>query len=434
MKIFYGTAEIGEGEIESLIKKGEDILSVYGDIKNKVVVCRSSEQKGNILQWKLSQRMGFVPMFTAPDFHPETSYAHRCYDIDIILDWKNNGWETHQLERSPQAVHLELPQYGIIQMTSATTGEAKMVLRTVDDIKAETKRYQEHMNFRSGDRFMTMAPFYHSYAFFCVLLMCELNDADLVIPDIIIPRRLIELCGLMKVNCLYAIPYILDKMTEVNNFDSFGNEMKVIMSTAQAVSPELDNKFMNKFGYHISSQYGSTEVGCTAMNSAEDGGWLTPLSGIRFKTFKNNAGQDQLIIDTGKTGGYYILPDKIECIHEKGFRTSDVAELRENGSVRILGRADRVLIRTGEKLDAGFVEKILEGFEDIQKTVINLNDRNELICNYSTFSRKTADVSLWKNYCSEKLLSYQIPEYFVYDTSLEASGTSWKETGRKVKK
>lgn len=431
MRIFYGTTEIGENEVESLIANGEETLSVYSELKNKVVVCRSAEQKGNILQWKLSQRMGFVPMFTAPDFNLENSYAHRCYDIDIILDWKNGSWETHKLEPSPEAKKLVLPQYGIIQMTSATTGEAKMVLRTVDDIKAETKRYQEHMNFESKDRFMTMAPFYHSYAFFCVLLMCELTGADLVIPDIIIPRRLIELCGKMKVNCLYAIPYILDKMTEVNNFDSLGNDMKVIMSTAQAVSPELDNRFMNKFGYHISSQYGSTEVGCTAMNSAEGAGWLTPLSGIIFKTLKNDAGQDQLIIYTGKTGGYYILADRIECLHENGFKTSDVAELRADGSIRILGRADRVLIRTGEKLDAGYVEKILEGFEDVQKAVVSLNDHNELICNYSTFSRKKADVSVWRNYCSEKLLSYQIPEYFVYDQALEASGTSWKEAGRK---
>jgi acyl-coenzyme A synthetase/AMP-(fatty) acid ligase len=216
-------------------------------------------------------------------------------------------------------------------------------------------------------------------------------------------------------------------MTEVNVCDSLGSKMRVVMSTAQAVSKELDQSFTEKFGVHISSQYGNTEIGCAAMGSADNNGVLTPLPNVHFTVFTNDADQNQLVIHTGKTGGYYILRDRLQCIHENGFRTSDIAELQSDGCIRLLGRADRVLIRAGEKLDAGYVEKILEGFAGIQKAAVHLNDRNELICSYATADRQKADIAAWKNYCRDRLLSYQIPEHFVYASALETVGKSWKE-------
>lgn len=431
MQIFYGTKALGVDELNTWIANGKNALASYGDLKGKVVVCRSDSQLGTVLQWKLAQSMEFIPMFTAPDFCLMHAYAHECYDIDIILDWKNGNWATERLDPFPHAQRLTLPPHSIIQMTSATTGEAKMVLRTQADIEGENKRYLQHMGFSAADRFMTIAPFYHSYAFFCVLRMCELTGADLILPDIILPRRLIELCNSMQVNCLYAIPYILEKMTEVTTIDAIGCEMKVVMSTAQAVSKTLDQKFAEKFGVHISSQYGNTEIGCVAMGSAEDCGRLKPLPGVQFSIVQNAANQNQLVIFTGETGGYYILRDGIQCLHETGFRTGDIAEVYTDGSIKLLGRADRVLIRAGEKLDAGYVEKILEGFPGIQKTTVHLNNRNELICSYATIDGQKADVSAWKDYCKGKLLSYQVPEHFVYVVALEKVGKSWKSLYQK---
>lgn len=429
MEIFYGTREVGKDVLERRVQEGETALRSIGAGKNEIVVCRARTQLGTVLQWQLARRMKFVPMFTAPDFNLEESYAHKRYTIDAVLDESpDGGWEAKRFNTDRIRKTPDLPQGGIIQMTSATTGEAKMVLRTFDDMEVETRRYQAHMGFLPEDRFMTMAPFYHSYAFFCVYLMCEKTGASLVLPDMILPRRLIELTGKMQVNCIYAIPYILQKMTEVTTFDSLGSKMKVVMSTAQSVSPELSERFYEKFGCGIHSQYGSTEVGCVAMAPASCGGVLKPLPGVRFETVKNESAQNQLKIHIDGSSGYYILKEGIQKIGDGGYLTNDIAEITEEGGIRILGRADRVIIRTGEKLDADYVEKILEGFPNIEKASIHLNDKNELVCEYAT-SRKNeeVDVAEWKRFCAIRLLSYQIPERFLHNPNIASSGKSWKE-------
>ena len=429
MKIYYGTQELSSETLERMVTVAEKALHQNQLRENEVVVCRSETQLGTIVQWWTAQRLHFIPMFTAPDYNLEESYAHRCYSIDLILDMKADGTcAVTRLPASPTAKPLTLPQTGIIQMTSATTGEAKMVLRTWDNIKAETDRYLEQMQFTEQDCFMTMAPFYHSYAFFCVLLMCERTGASLVLPDIVLPRRLIELTGKQKVNCLYAIPYIFDKMTEVTTFDTLGSEMKVIMSTAQSVSDELAQRFADKFGYDIYSQYGSTEIGCVGMARVlGSDGFMTPLNGVTFETIRNNSDQQQLVIRMDDSAGYYILEDGVRCVNQNGYLTNDLAQLAEDGRVKILGRADRVIIRTGEKVDAGYVERILCGFPNMHKATVKPNERNELICEYATKNEEEVDVPGLKKYCQQYLLAFQIPERFVYNKCLRNSGRSWKE-------
>lgn len=428
MRVFLGTQEIGNERLKELIGNSERLLKENGVKKGDVVVCRSQTQLGNIIQWRLSQRMNFIPMFTAPDYNLEKSYAYLSRGINSVFDIRNdNSSSFFRLDESVNQ-RLALPHGSIIQLTSATTGESKMVLRTKESIDAETDRYIEKLGFNENDRFLTIAPFYHSYAFCCVLRVCEKTNADLVLPDVIMPSRVIELTEKMNVNCLYSIPYFLDKMTEVKRKNSLGREMKCVMSTAQRVPRELAERFREKFGCRIMQQYGSTETGCTALSDvlAHDG-FMEPLHGVRFETFKNTSGKNQLIIHTDATAGFYITPDDIQSIGDGGYVTNDIARIGENGTVKILGRADRVIIRAGEKLDASYVEKVIGSYPGIKRASVKMNKQNEIVCEYAAAENSDIDLEKLKKHCRTYLLNFQIPMRFIQNELLAASGTNWKE-------
>lgn len=303
-----------------------------------------------------------------------------------------------------------------------------MVIRTPDNIHNETARYQKRMQFGEGDRFITMAPFYHSYAFFCILLMCRQTGASLVLPDIILPRRLMELTNTLNVNCVYAIPYFFEKMLDVQTIPELTPDIRYVMSTAQRVPAELAENFRRRFGLSIRQQYGSTEAGCVAEGDVLSGaGYMEPVEGVSFFTEQNAAGQNVLRIRTEETIGQYVYSDHVETISRNGvYATHDVAEIAADGSVRILGREDRVIIRTGEKLDAAYVEGILTQYPGLDRAALSLNDRNELICEYASADDSELNLPKLREYCGKYLLDFQIPERFIHTPALLRKAKNWK--------
>ncbi|MCR4803326.1 MAG: acyl--CoA ligase [Lachnospiraceae bacterium] len=386
MRVFLGTQEIGKSEIEKILKDMECELKWYGAKEGNMVLCRSKTQLGNVLQWWLCKRMNLLPIFVAPDFRIANHKAIQHYSVRFVIDIdQKNQFTIHKNSCLKQTVSLDIPSGSIVQMTSATTGEAKMVLRTADTIVAETRRYQQFMKFEEQDRFITMAPFYHSYAFFCVLLMCEMVSADLILPDIILPRRIIELSKQTQATCLYAIPYFLQKMVEVEQYSELGNNMRYVMSTSQKIPEQLAVEFQKKFGVSMFHQYGSTETGCVAIgNVLKEQEFVTPLSEVVFFEKSNLLSQKVLCVDTKKTLGCYLTEKGIQKLgDENGFyMTNDKAKFREDGTAKLMGRADRVLIRAGEKINGSYVEKILMRFPGIKKAAVSLNEKNQLVCKY----------------------------------------------------
>ena len=75
-----------------------------------------------------------------------------------------------------------------------------------------------------------------------------------------------------------------------------------------------------------------------------------PLPGVRFGL------ADSILTIAGPTLGLGLWP--ADLFPREGFLTQDRAELGADGSVRILGRADRVIVSGGEKIDPSRVEGV----------------------------------------------------------------------------
>ena len=220
-------------------------------------------------------------------------------------------------------------------------------------------------------------------------------------------------------------------MTKVKNFNSLGENIETVMSTAQVVSIELAETFKNKFDISISTQYGSTETGCMAIGKVlEDKGFQYPLKGIIPHLVKDEAERNHLYIDCPDVLGEYVDENGIHLIgDDEWYDTKDIAQENKEGGIRILRRSDDILIRAGEKIDAKRVASILEELPEIKKARVILDKKsNLLMCLYS--GEKNLDISKVREYCKKQISEYQIPQHFEWSEEMENRKESWKEKGK----
>lgn len=88
-----------------------------------------------------------------------------------------------------------------------------------------------------------------------------------------------------------------------------------------------------------------------------------PLPGVDFRT-----GPDGRIAVKGPqvSPGYLGQPDR----PDPWFVTSDLGEIDDEGALRVLGRADNVIVTGGEKVSPERVEAVLRTHPDVREVVV----------------------------------------------------------------
>lgn len=109
------------------------------------------------------------------------------------------------------------------------------------------------------------------------------------------------------------------------------------------IDPSLEEQ-IRKLPNRVYSTYGMTEtlshIALRRLNGDQASQWYTPFDGIEL----SQSSDGTLIIDAPR-------------IHEGRLTTNDLVELRDDGSFRIIGRKDNVIISGGVKINAEELER-----------------------------------------------------------------------------
>ncbi len=106
---------------------------------------------------------------------------------------------------------------------------------------------------------------------------------------------------------------------------------------------------LKDFPNAVWSTYGMTEtlshIALRRLNGPEASDWYTPFNGVKVSLTDDGC----LVIDA-------------PAVHDGKLVTNDIAELRDNGGFRILGRKDNVICSGGIKIQIEEVERLLRPF------------------------------------------------------------------------
>ena len=159
------------------------------------------------------------------------------------------------------------------------------------------------------------------------------------------------------------VPAQLMRLLARPDGEAWLRRFKVVLLGGSAVPPACLRAIRDR-RLPVYLTYGMTETAAACAFCPPERLWKnqpprgTPLPGVRFGL----AGDLLTIATPALARGLWAGDD----FPAEGLRTQDRAELAADGTVRILGRADRVIVTGGEKVDPARVEAALAAIAPVQ--------------------------------------------------------------------
>lgn len=431
-KIYYGGSLIESTSVSRNTRIFTKLLRRNNISEKNLIICKAHTQLDVYLQWIACIENNLLPIFVFSEFSKDNIVNwSNTLGIKAIVECKNGINEIYKLPSKINTSKFisEIETGSVIHLTSATTGTPKLVIRTKKQLDAELLRYSKYLDINEKDTILPIVPINHSFGFISGMLLSLKLNANLALPDVLLPRNVIQLSNNTKATMMLGVPYFYRKMLDVSNKYYLNNELRYIIASGGPMEEGLQREFKKRFGRKLLQQYGSTETGSLALGYSENDSKVvgTPIPGVKLKILKDQYGRPHLFVDTKDTIGGYVTENGIEWLGSE-YETGDLADISSSDSIKLLGRYDDILIVDGKKVNKNYVISCIMKIEGITQADVFLEQNGtatELTCEY-TGERKVSKIEFMEK-CKNMLASFQIPKKFIYLKEMKpTSDKTWK--------
>lgn len=377
---------------------------------------------------------------------------------EVIQSEKNNliGWnkflslhdQVNEMDLNDLVKCVTPSSAASIQYTSGTTGQPKGATLSQTNMLNNAIQIGSRFGFTPTDIICLPVPMFHCFGSVVGVLAAFAHGSSVVFPsegfDVEISIKVIE-----SESCtvFYGVPMMYIAILNHPSFDS--KNMKSLRTGLMGAAPCPSEVFraaiekMNIVG--LCSSYGMTETSpmslqCIPNQTVEQRsntvGVVHPH--IEIKIINPSDGS---IVEVGQPGelcvrgysvmlGYWNNPEATQkAIDSEGWMHSgDLAQMREDGCVSIVGRIKDMVIRAGENIYPREIEEFLHKFPEISDAqVFGVPDPlygEQLAVWIKLKPGAVLDEESLRMQCKGKIASYKIPHYiqFVDEYPSTASG------------
>jgi long-chain acyl-CoA synthetase len=312
----------------------------------------------------------------------------------------------------------DLAGAALVKLSSGSTGAPKAVLLTHANVAAEAANVVAALALRPGDRVVAPVPLTHSYGFDLAVLAMLASGATLEQRPALSPRRaLADMAGATVYLGVPAIYRVAAEAPVSAPPDLSG--ARYLLSCTAPLSPELIQRFAERFGVSICQHYGSSETGAVANHVPAQVLERPESVGRAVEGVSVHVADDtgELVVQGPAVAAGYALggPDGPTPLAGGSFRTGDLAEIDAGGFIRIRGRRDAVINVGGLKVSPQEVSDALERHPAVrQAAVVGVPDRNgdEHVGAAVVLARAVPDAELIAH-CSGELAEHKVPRRIV---------------------
>lgn len=349
------------------------------------------------------------------------------------------------------ASELQFDETINIQFTSGTTGNPKGTMLTHNNILNNGYFVGEAIHLTPQDRVCISVPLFHCFGMVMGNLACITHGSTMVYPSAVFnPLDTLKAIQQEKCTAAYGVPTMFIATLEHEQFNDF--DLSSLRTGIMAGSPcprEIMQRVMERMHMtEITICYGMTETApVSAQSSTTDTveqrvgtvGRVHPHLEIKIV---DEAGK---VVPRGKLGelcvrgysvmlGYWEDSEKTQEVidNARWMHTGDIAEMDDDGFVKIKGRIKDVVIRGGENLFPKEIEDFLYTHPDVSDVqVIGLPDARygEELCACIILHEhhETTEESI-RRYCAEHISHNKVPRYvrFFTEFPMTASGKAQK--------
>ncbi|MEU9080158.1 AMP-binding protein [Kitasatospora sp. NPDC048538] len=324
-------------------------------------------------------------------------------------------------EVEPVAVRLPdgLPArsgHALIQLSSGSTGPAKVIARTASDLLRELDCYRRLEEFPGeGERVVLLSSVVHVLGLVGGLLNGLHARAAVTVPERMTAAGILAAVAAGdRPTTLVGVPFHAELLAGAVAPPRLSQLRRMIVA-GELVRPGLPALFTGRYGVPLGTMYGMTETGVIATDLS---GTLhpakQPVHGMRLRMV---AGELQI----GAPASPYPGLDDPTRWSEGWLHTRDAAELdRATGRVTVLGRLDSQVSIGGLKVDLTEVEQTLTALPEVREAVVVFED-GAIEAYLAT--EPDADLALVQDGLARRLAAYKRPRRIALLAQLPRTAT-----------
>jgi fatty-acyl-CoA synthase len=323
----------------------------------------------------------------------------------------------------------------LIMYTSGTTGFPKGVMHNHNILRNITDE-ANRMAVRPRDVILMYLPLFHAFGLYEGALMSIVTGARQVLIEQFEPGEVLRLMASERATMMHGFDtHFQDIMEHPDCKHTDRSSLRTGLLAAGLASTEPVARRAQELLCGTVSGWGMTEVGVGAAlgfpTDTEDDRCLAsgaPLPGYEFKTIEPDTGQS---VPYGTPGelccrgygvmqGYYKKPEETaQAIDAEGWlHSGDMATMREDETIRFLGRYKEMLKVGGENVDPVEVEALLLKHPGVnQVKVVGVPDARlqEVACACVVLeSGAQVEPEALMAFCRGKIASFKIPRHVLF--------------------
>ncbi len=277
----------------------------------------------------------------------------------------------------PPIVEREDDDLAVLLFTSGTAGAPRPAMLTHGNLLANIRQIlanpsrPDHLD----DVSLCVIPLFHVFGLNALLGQALAVGSSVVLVDRFDARASLEAVAEHGVTVLTGVPTMWAAWVALPE-DQAGPELlasvRIAVSGAAALEPEVRRAVRERFGIDITEGYGLTEASPAVTSGlghgAPDGSIGVPLPGVQIRLV-DRSGEDALVGDPGEIwvrgpnvfAGYWNDPEATAAAltPDGWLRTGDVAVVDDDGFLSVVDRAKDVIIVSGFNVFPAEVEEVL---------------------------------------------------------------------------
>ncbi len=290
-------------------------------------------------------------------------------------------WPVWLLERSLRLTSIEPDDNIAVIFTSGSTGDPKGVMLSHHNVAANVEAFGRVLRFGWDDVLLAILPFFHSFGYTTTLWSMALLDSKAVYHfNPLDYRQVGSLCREQGATLFVSAPTFLRTYLRGCSPEDFAT-LELIITGAEKLPQDLADAFEKKFGVRPYEGYGTTELSPVVSTNVPPNRLVAgqpradklgttgkPIAGVFVKVVDPDTGEDLGINKPGMLlvsghnvmKGYLGQPEETAAVIRDGwYVTGDLAQIDEEGYVRITGRQSRFSKIGGEMVPHLRIEEVL---------------------------------------------------------------------------
>ncbi|MGW4212724.1 class I adenylate-forming enzyme family protein [Lentzea sp. NPDC004789] len=309
--------------------------------------------------------------------------------------------ERYELTIEPAGGAPAPTKHRLVQFSSGSTGRPKVIGRSTQSLMDEVARFEASEGMvRGGERLLLLNSPAHSFGLIGGLLHSLAVGVHLVFAAN--PSDALRQARTHEVDFVTGLPFHFDLLASSPDRSCL-RTVRGAFSGGELMPQDVADRFAAAYGFPVGECFGTTETGALTMAV---GGTVRPSVGPPMPGVLARVHDG--LVEVLQEESPYPYEDDPARFSGGWFRTGDRGEFTAEGELRLLGRADSLVVVRGNKVDLTEVEHVLRGHPLVTEAVVVGPSEIQAYVGTSSSELTAQALSAW---CAERLAEFKLPAH-----------------------